>query len=50
MVFLFEKNDEISTALDVYLHTHKSSHISSVQQVSVAYSFEKMQYEISRCF
>ena len=50
LVFLFEKNGEISTALDVYILDKKKSYISASRSLLIRDSIYKMQYEICRCF
>lgn len=50
MVFLFQKNGEISTALDLSIGDDKKSYNIATENVQIKDSIYKMQYEIRRCF
>jgi hypothetical protein len=50
MVFLFQNNGEISTALDLSVHERDSSYSLLSQKVSLRESVYKMEHEINRCF
>jgi len=50
MVFIFQKNGEITTALDLFLQTKNSLNVSLTRNLSLTASLDKMRYEIGRCF
>ncbi len=50
MVFLFQDDGEVSTAVDIYSMADKKFNSIASENIKIKDSIYKMGYEISRCF